>query len=191
MAPSDRESQPSLLQRVARGDAAAVNAVLDRYGALVWSVVSKQMVPSAAEDVVQEVFVDVWKSAPRYDPSLASEATFIVTIARRRLIDRQRKDSRRPETELLEEELSSSWEQLETVDVGDEARHALEAMQALRPDQQRVLKLSILSGLSHSQIAATTGLPLGTVKSHARRGLERVREILEVPPRESSKKVSS
>lgn len=171
--------EPSLLERVAAGDKNAVPALLDRYGPLVWSIASKQVGAEAAEDVAQETFVQIWKSAGRYDPSRASEATFITTIVRRRIIDYRRKVGRRPEVEDLEIESPSEPDAgLEAVDVGDEARIAVEALSQLKPDQQRVLKLAIVEGLTHTQIAGLIKMPLGTVKSHARRGLERVRALL-------------
>ena len=102
---------PSLLARVGAGDAGAVREVLSRYGGLVWSI-AKRFEPSEAEDAVQEIFLDLWKSAGRYDAALGSEATFIATIARRRLIDRRRTRRRRPQdtgqvAEVVLEEVAS------------------------------------------------------------------------------------
>ena len=175
---SPDERQPTLLERVAAGDGGAVPLLLDKFGPLVWSIVRKQVVPDSAEDVVQEVFIQLWKSAARYDPGRASEATFITTIARRRVVDHRRKIGRRPEVEELAEESPIADEELARVDAGDDVRIACEALAELKPDQRRVLQLAIVEGLTHTQIAEVTRLPLGTVKSHARRGLERVRTLL-------------
>ncbi len=176
------EPQPAreetLLERVGRGDKSAVPLLLDKYGPLVWSIARRQVGAEAAEDVVQEVFIQIWKNADRYDPERASEATYITTIARRRLIDQRRKLGRQPSVEELQEDAGTSDDSLERVDLGDDARIAALAMAQLKPEQQKVLKLSIVDGLSHTQIAELTHLPLGTVKSHARRGLERVRALL-------------
>lgn len=169
----------TLLERVAAGDRSAVPQLLDRYGPLVWSIARRQLGNEAAEDAVQETFVQIWKNAERFDPSRASEATYITTIARRRVIDFRRKAGRRPEAEELTFETPVESEGLASVEIGDEARVASEALADLKPDQQRVLKLAIVEGLTHTQIAARTKMPLGTVKSHARRGLERVRALLE------------
>ena len=85
----------NVLHRVAAGDRAAVRECLARYGGLVWSLVRRSTSDAAeAEDAVQEIFVDVWQSASRFDPAVASEATFIAMIARRRLIDRARRRNR-------------------------------------------------------------------------------------------------
>ncbi len=170
----------SLLPRVASGDAGAVEACLARYSPLVWSL-AKRMVrnPSVLEEIVQEIFVDVWKSAGSYDPSRASEATFIATIARRRVIDRQRRAARAPESEVLDEEtVAIADEELERVEQRDEAGRAARALATLRPEQRRVILMAVVDGRTHEEIATATGMPLGTVKSHIRRGLDRAARLL-------------
>jgi len=176
--PTSATGGSTLLERVAAGDRSAVPALLDQYGPLVWSIARKQVGAAAAEDAVQEVFIEVWKHAGRFDPEVASEATYIATIARRRIIDQRRRIGRRPEVEEIEEQTPTTDDALEEVELVDEARVAQEALARLRPEQREVLKLAIFDGLTHTEIAAKTSLPLGTVKSHARRGLERVRTLL-------------
>jgi RNA polymerase sigma-70 factor (ECF subfamily) len=174
-------AQEPLLPRIAAGEAEAVQECLDRFGGLVWSLAKRAGFPaSEAEDAVQEIFVDIWKSAERFDASLGSEATFVATIARRRLIDRRRRRARSPSVDPLEVEPASprSEEGLEAVAVRDEAQRARAALARLRPEQQRVLELSILHGLTHQEIAEQESMPLGTVKTHARRGLIKVRQLL-------------
>ncbi len=172
----------SILQRVAAGDPGAVQDALDRYGGLVWSLARRFCYNQAeAEDAVQEIFIDIWKSAGRFDESVASEPTFVAMIARRRLIDRRRRASRRPEageSRATADGAVTAAEATDRVEVGEEAARAAAALRELRDDQQRVLRLSIYQGLSHERIAEATGLPLGTVKTHVRRGLMRLREIL-------------
>lgn len=183
----DRTSraEESLLARVAAGEPSAVRDVLDRYGGLVWSLARRMTTSQAdAEDAVQDIFIELWKNAERFDPAVASEATFIAVIARRRLIDRRRKQTRRIDGARLPE----SFEVADTggvprrspEELGEDARAAMAALQRLSQDQQKVLQLSIFYGLSHERISQVTGLPLGTVKTHARRGLIRVREMLNV-----------
>jgi len=175
-------SVPSVLQRIASGDAAAVQECIDGYGPLVWSL-TRRLCPSVAEadDVVQEIFIDLWKSAGRFDAGTASEATFVAMIARRRLIDLRRRVQRRGEGSELPEALESEGQSLEeAAEIRDEAERAQRALDELRPEQRRVLKLAVYDGLSHQEIATATGMPLGTVKTHARRGLQRVRELLGV-----------
>lgn len=154
---------------------------MDRFGGLVWSV-ARRYCPNAAEaeDAVQEIFIDLWKSAARFDEAIASEATFVAMIARRRLIDRNRKRSRRPVAATLTEGMDVPERTGDdSAEVSEDARRATQALKQLRPEQQRVLQLSIFHGASHEQIARATGLPLGTVKTHARRGLIRMRELLD------------
>jgi RNA polymerase sigma-70 factor (ECF subfamily) len=170
-----------LLPRIAAGESSAVRECLDRYGGLVWSLARRFLTnPSDVEDAVQEIFVDLWRNAGRYDPHQAAEATFVTLLARRRLIDRRRRDMRRPAGQALPETLASNQaEAPQRVEVQDEANRALRAMQELREDQRKVLQMAICQGLTHEEISQATGLPLGTVKTHVRRGLIRMREILQ------------
>lgn len=170
----------AILQRIASGDRAAVQDCLDKYGGLVWSI-ARKMLRNAddAEDAVQEIFIDVWKNAAKFDASQASETTFIAMIARRRLIDRIRFANRRIAAESLEDvtaqpEVRSDRE----MQVCIEAKEAAEALKTLRPEQRQVLQLSIVQGMSQQEIADATGMPLGTVKTHARRGLLMLREAI-------------
>lgn len=135
-----------------------------------------------AEDAVQEIFVSVWKNADRFDPQKGSEVTFIATIARRRLIDRMRQTGRRPVESQIEAGggMSVGDAPVSTpAELREEVQIANRAMAELSEDQRRVLQMSIGHGLSHEKIAEATGIPLGTVKTHIRRGLIRVRSLLE------------
>ena len=170
----------AILHRIASGDKNAVQECLKLYGGLVWSL-ARRMSPNTddAEDAVQEIFIDIWKTAARFDETQASETTFIAMIARRRLIDRLRKTNRQPNTNSLEDVLiDPSNNSAQRMQIGVEAREAAEAMKELRPEQRQVLNLSIFQGLSHQEISNLTGMPIGTVKTHARRGLIQIREIL-------------
>jgi RNA polymerase sigma-70 factor (ECF subfamily) len=171
-----------LLRRVGEGDTQAVAECLDRFGGLVWSLARRLSVsPSDAEDAVQEVFIELWKNAARFDPSRASETTFVTMIARRRLIDRWRKAGRRPNgdaADVDEVPVHAAANDHELVELAEEAARATEAISQLRPQQQEVLRLTVCQGWSHQLVADRLHLPLGTVKTHVRRGLMRVRELL-------------
>jgi RNA polymerase sigma-70 factor (ECF subfamily) len=172
----------SVLTRVAQGDQAAVAECIDQFGALVWAI-ARRLSPNRddAEDAVQEIFVDVWKSAARFDPAQGTEKVFITTIARRRLIDRLRRHSQLPEFAPTEELDVVGWAEPGTRgEISVEAERAAEAVARLKPDQQKVIELAVLHGLSHSEIAAKTGMPLGTVKTQMRRGLIQVRELMRI-----------
>lgn len=181
--PPDQDRQKCLLQRVGEGDTQAVAECIDRFGGLVWSLARKLIGnPSEAEDAVQEVFIGLWKNAARYDPSVASETTFITMIARRRLIDRWRKTGRRPNGDAADVDdvpIHAEADEHHPVELAEEAARATEAIKQLRPEQQEVLNLAVCQGWSHQLIADRLCLPLGTVKTHVRRGLMRVRELLE------------
>lgn len=171
-----------VLPRVAGGDPAAVRECIARYGPLVWGLARRLAPrPADAEDAAQEVFIALWQSAGRYDPAQAAEATFVAMIARRRLIDRRRRFLRRPPPDPLPEAVPCRAE-ADPVERADDAARAAAALAELRDDQRAVIELAVYHGLTHEEIAARTGLPLGTVKTHIRRGLIRVRERLDAAP---------
>jgi RNA polymerase sigma-70 factor, ECF subfamily len=170
----------TILKRIASEDKSAVQECLKTYGGLVWSLARRMLGNSEeVEDAVQEIFIEVWKNAGRFDETQASETTFVAMIARRRLIDRIRKVTRQPNVASLEDVTAEPFENTDrTMQVCIEAKEAAEAMKELRPEQRQILQLSIVQGMSHQEIADRINMPLGTVKTHARRGLMQVREIL-------------
>ena len=172
----------SVLQRIARGDSSAVRECMDQYGALVWSLARRMSrTPTDAEDATQEIFVDIWRSAARFDPAQGTDKVFIAMIARRRLIDRLRKKSAEPPMDPPEVLESLAWaDPAMSSEMSTEAEQAARALKELRPEQREVLELGLLQGLSQSEIATKLGMPLGTVKSFMRRGLMRLRESLQV-----------
>lgn len=177
-------TEPALFERLARGDSGAMQECLKRFRSLIWSMSKKRgLGDEDAEDLFQEVMIEVWKSASRFDPTKASEPAFVAMITRRRLIDRIRRQNRRPRTQVMvpdiHEEADREHEHLEN---RVELAIASRALQCLRPRERYVLLLSTLQGMSHGQISDLTGIPLGTVKTYIRRGLIKVREILEAPP---------
>lgn len=168
------------LDQVARGASGSAEALLDRYGGLVWSLARRFCTDrSEAEDAVQEIMIDVWKSVSqgRFDPSKGSDTTFVAMIARRRLIDRLRR--RQTSVELSSDAEPTYRPASETpAELGEDARLAAEALNGLPEDQQRAIRLAVVRGLTHEQVARLTGMPLGTVKTHIRRGLIRLRQTL-------------
>ena len=175
-----------LLQRIAEGDASAVEECLDTYGGLVWSIARRWSANKEdAEDAVQDIMLDLWKSAGRYDSDVSSEATFVALVARRRLIDRRRRasgvqyvciddsiDQFASDDRLIDQEL----------EIGEEAQVAQGLLAQLRDREREVLQLAIHDGLSHQQIASQTGMPLGTVKSHIRRALTTLKGLMTRAP---------
>ena len=182
----------AILNRIASGDSNAVQECLKAYGGLIWSLARRMLRDSNdAEDVVQEVFVDIWKNAEKFDPSQSSETTFVAMIARRRIIDRIRYSARRLSPDSLDDVLAEPASRNDqTLQTSIEANEAAKVLNELRPEQQQVLQLSIVHGLSHQEISDATGMPLGTVKTHARRGILQARELLGLGTLGTTKEVS-
>jgi len=175
-----RDEPAGLLLRLAQGEDGAADEVIRTYGGLVWSIALRFCRSrDDAEDAVQEIFTDLWKSAHRYRSSRASERVFVTMIARRRLIDRLRRDRRRSDVESR-----SSGPETEHHQPGDSGERGWDAEQAARAigrlssEQRRVLEMSVGQGLTQREIAEATDTPLGTVKTHMRRGLIRLRELM-------------
>ncbi len=157
-----------------------MSGCIERYGALVWSLARRMSTSQAdAEDAVQDVFIALWRNAGRFDPQIAAETTFVTMIARRRLIDRSRRRESRPSTRPLQDAAAmTTASDADPMEVEEEVERATEALAALRPEQREVLRMVVVDGMTHREAAEKTGMPLGTVKAHARRGLMKVREML-------------
>lgn len=159
------------LPRVAAGDASAARECVERFGGLVWSLARRHTRSAAdAEDAVQEIFLDLWRSAPRFDPERSTEVAFVAMVARRRLIDLARRRARREE-ELVDATVSR-------MPVVEQAAAVDQALGKLDPRERSILVLTTFDGLTQEEIARELGLPLGTVKTIARRGLMRMRALL-------------
>lgn len=173
--------QGDLLPKVAKGDRDAVAACLDTYGKLVWSVARRFTSSRAdAEDAVQDIFIDLWSHAARFDPAKCSEAGFVVMVARRRMIDKLRRVSRQPVMEDLSARPRDTGDDPNlAAETRSEAAIAQRLMNELKPEQQQVIRLSVYEGNSHQEIADQLGLPLGTVKTHLRRGLLQIRSAMQ------------
>jgi RNA polymerase sigma factor (sigma-70 family) len=168
------------LSRVAAGDRVAMRDCIERYSRLVWSLAVRLSPNRAdAEDAVQDIFVSVWQNASRFDASRASEATFITVIARRRLIDRMRRAGKAVGAGAVDFDADAMpAAEAPALELTEEAKAARKAMGELPAERRRVVAMSVVEGLTQEEIAAQTKMPLGTVKSHLRRGLLAVREAL-------------
>ena len=172
------------LPRVAAGEFGAMQECMRAYGGLIWRLVRRfASGDEDPEDLVQEVFTDLWRCAHRFDPDKGSELAFVSTITRRRLIDSYRRRQRAGGT--IELESPSDIPDApgkDPLEVADEVQRVRDALETLKPEQREVLDLCLTKGLTQLEISERTGMPLGTVKSHARRGLMRVRGQLGVAP---------
>jgi RNA polymerase sigma-70 factor, ECF subfamily len=176
--------QDSILERVAAGDPSAVKQCIETYGDLIWSLARRFLrIQADAEDAVQDIFIDLWGSAARFDRNIASEVAFVSTIARRRLIDRLRQNTRRPGMDSLDDEdFGESRKPVVLPLLEEEADVAVveRVLQGMPPEHCEILSLSLYEGYSHSEIADRLQIPLGTVKTRVRRGLIHVREQLNI-----------
>ncbi len=171
----------TLFERVQHGDQAAFAEIYDAVAPMVFSAVSRVLRdPAMSEEVTQEVFVEVWTHAARFDPEKAAVSTWAVTIARRRAIDRVRTEqSQRNRIEQLAQRRPEVAPLTDDVAVTRiEGQRVERALAALPPDQREIIELAFIEGLSHSTIADRLGLPLGTVKGRVRGGLQRLSSAL-------------
>lgn len=173
------QENPGLLSRIARGDKSAMKELISQYGALVWSL-ALSMTRSAtdAEDASQDVFLHLWQKAGQHDPAQGNELQFVSVLTRRRLIDWIRKHSkpRDVETRLFQQSSLPANSQIAGRD--EEAKVAWSSLATLVAEQQSVLVLAIVHGLTHEQIASHLNIPLGTVKSNLYRGLAAIRDTV-------------
>jgi RNA polymerase sigma-70 factor, ECF subfamily len=177
-------SDLALMARVASLDRAAFGQLYDRYAGLLFSVALRVLRHDKdAEDVVQEVFVQIWNKAASYDASLGQPSSWFVTMVRHRAIDRLRALRRQYEviheitesdTEIMD---SSAW--LPDVDSGERSIMVKSALQKLPAEQREAIEFAFFGGLTHEEIAARLQQPLGTIKARIRRGMLKLRDSLE------------
>lgn len=183
----------ALLSRVALGDRAAFATLYERTRARLFGVVLRiQSDRAQAEDVLQEVYVNVWRAAQSFNASLSQPFTWLASIARNRAIDSLRRAQAAPQTvsvagrpddederSMLDEMASETPGPLELLEQAAQASRVQHCMDGLTREQQQSLALAYYQGLSHTEVATQMGEPLGTVKSWVRRGLQGLKECLE------------
>ncbi len=179
------EAAPSdvlLVARCAKGDEGALSELYDLFGRAAYALALRIVRDaSQAEDVVQEAFLDLWKSAERFDPSRSRPASYLLTFVHRRAVDLVRREQARPQRGADVDDIADRpgnddvAAALVTSDQGASVRRALAE---LSPSQREVLELAYFAGLSQSEIAERLNEPLGTVKSRTHVALSRLRELL-------------
>lgn len=181
----DRE----LVRAVAGGSSEALAELYDRHASVVFGLARRIVLrPEDAEEVVQDVFTQIWRQAHRYTHDRASVAGWIVMLTRARAIDRLRARRARPDEDrgdvaLRATSLSSSDPDPEAATLtAEQVRQVGSAFATLPNPQRTLLNLAYFEGLSHSEIAARTGVPLGTVKTRIRSAMETLRQTLDVTP---------
>jgi RNA polymerase sigma-70 factor (ECF subfamily) len=173
-----------LLANVAQGDADAFEAVYDRSAAQVYGLARRILLDSAqAEEVAQEVFLEVWRSAASFDASRGAAMTWLLTIAHRRAVDRVRSAQAASDRDLRFGRQHAERDVdvvIEAVEQRLETTAVREALLSLSPLQRQALTLAYYGGYTHSEVAALLDVPLGTVKTRIRDGLMRLRDLMGV-----------
>lgn len=174
----------ALLVRTATGDQQAFSAFYDHTASRVLGLIRRVLIDAAqSEEVAQEVFLEAWQSASRFDPNKGRAVTWIMTMAHRRAIDRIRASqaARDRDTAVGIRDLPTAYDQVaETVEVRVEHERVEVAMAALSDAQRQAVTLAYYGGLSQSEVAAELGIPLGTAKTRLRDAMIRLREELGV-----------
>lgn len=178
---AERLADEELMPLIGDKDPEAFGVLFDRHGGAAYSLAYRIVGErSAAEDVVQEAFISIWRSGTRYDYSRGSVRSWTLSIVRNRAIDALRsKAGRAPKLDfddeaLLEQRPSGEMTDEEAMrrETTDQLRGALERLPG---DQSKVIELAYFGGFSHSEIARMLGVPMGTVKGRMRLGLEKIR----------------
>jgi RNA polymerase sigma-70 factor (ECF subfamily) len=172
----------TLLTHVAKGDQAAFEALYDQLGASVYGLVRRVLRnPSQAEEVAQEVLLEVWRAASRFDPARGSAATWVLTIAHRRAIDRVRAEEAATAREQRTAEVPAATDEVaETVEASMDAERLRRCLAGLTELQRESITLAYYGGYSYAQVAALLDTALGTIKTRIRDGLTRLRACLGV-----------
>lgn len=169
--------------RVARGDGRAFEELYERLAPAVYGLALRVVrAPDLAQDVSQEVLVEVWRLAPRFDPARGSAVSWVLTMTHRRAVDRVRREEAQagrtaraasltdPAGDVVLAELERGWD----------AAVVRRALHDLTPVQREAITLAYFDGRTHQQVAAALGIPLGTAKTRIRDGLIRLRDALGV-----------
>jgi RNA polymerase sigma-70 factor, ECF subfamily len=177
------ESSSALIAAIAAGDRDAFSRFYDLTAPMAFGLIRRVLRDrEAAAEVLQEVFWQVWQDAPRYDPTRGTAEAWLVMRAKTRAIDRLRSIRRRDRTFVApvdESVVQRSLDQAPNPAVVAEDRGLIQTALAQLPEpQRRVIELAFFEGLTHSEIATRLGEPLGTVKTRARLGLDRLRGVL-------------
>ena len=175
-----------LMERILRRDSSALETLYDRYARPVYSLVLRiSQQPASAKEIVQDVFLQLWKSADRFQITRGPLEPWLFTMARNRALDflRLKREKQRRREDSVEDDLPIAAFQRPDpegdIDLSRRAEKVRALMTSLPAPQRRAIELAFFEGLSHSEIAAAMGEALGTVKSWIRSGLLRLRELLE------------
>ncbi len=178
-------AQAQLLAAMARGDKAALAGLYDQLSGPIYSLAYRMLGDAGeAQDLVQDIFLQVWRTAATYDTGRGSVFSWMATLTRNRAIDRIRMRKRRAELlanaapDLQPASLTGESDSAGSLWLREKAAAVRAALAALAPDQQQAIELAYFSGLTQQEIAAQLNEPLGTIKARIRRGLLRLKDRL-------------
>ena len=174
----DLDRDNALIRRAAAGDHDAFAEFYDRWSGRLLALIVQILVDRAqSEEVLQEVFLEIWRTAPAFSPSRGSARAWVVTMARRRAIDRVRSSQaardREEQWRDYMPDVDLTVQAVEDSLAGEDVRRALDAV---GEPQRSTLVMAYFTGLTHTEIARRTGVPLGTVKTRIRNGIARLRK---------------
>jgi len=182
---TELEAEVELLRQIGQGDRRSFEAFYDRFSGVLFStcyrVLNNQ---EAAEDTLQDVFIQIWEKAPFYDPARGKPLSWAVTLTRNKAIDRLRSTQRRGR---LQEEMQRESETFEQFDdrssfnaaaSGETSVLVRAAIEKLSKDQREAIELAFFSSLTQTEISERLNVPLGTVKARIRRGMVKLRHVL-------------
>jgi RNA polymerase sigma-70 factor, ECF subfamily len=166
------------ISAIRSGDQSAMAALYDRYSSIVYSVALRVLGDTgAAEDVLQEVFIQLWRNPGLFDSSRGSLGAWLAVIARNRAIDVLRK--RRPESDIEDTVISVETDLASEADRARAAEKVRSVLGSMPASQRAALEMAYFEGLTHTEIAAKTGEPLGTIKTRIRAGLTTLRKAFQ------------
>lgn len=179
-------SDVELLQRMVEGDSAALGSFYDQHAGTLFALASRIVGDvKEAEDVLQEVFVQIWDKAGVFDPAQGRPLAWAITLTRHKAIDRLRSSQRRrsrliaeTESEPVEEYPAPAATALDKAEASEQGELVRKALSALPKQQKRAIELAFFDGLSQTEIASALNEPLGTIKARIRRGMLKLRTEL-------------
>lgn len=172
------EEDARLLARIAKGDAAAMATLYDRYSKIVYSVSLRVLRdPASAEDVLQEIYMQIWRAPASFVAARGSLGGWLAVVARNRSIDSLRR--RRPTESVEDVVLAASYDLAKEAERNTMVERARTVLETMPTEQRKTLEMAFFDGLTHAEIAEMTGDPLGTVKTRIRTALLTLRKAFQ------------
>jgi RNA polymerase sigma-70 factor, ECF subfamily len=182
---TDERMDVELLEKVGRGDRDGLRELYDRYSGAVYSMAYRVLNnETETQDLLQEVFLQIWQKAALYDPTRGKPLTWVMSLARNKAIDRLRSLQRRSR---LHDEIQKESQSVDPINSGDSrdevyaqetGRVVRGAVMELSKEQRQAIEMAYFSGLTQNEIAERLNEPLGTIKARIRRGMLRLKDIL-------------